>query len=103
MSDYVKMGRNLRARRLTLGLSQKAAARAAGISAPFYGHIEHGVRKPSVDTLELVCDALQMSVDDALGRTRPPAETCPCYDLIMEAVDQRIQRAYDSLPRKNLT
>ena len=68
----------------------------------FY-HPAMAKRKPSIDTLELVCDALKMSVDDALNRVWSPAEVCPCYDLIMEAVDQRIQRAYNSLQRKNLT
>ncbi len=74
--DYVRMGQRIRKQRKLMGLTQKAAAEKTGISLPFYGHIERGSRKASLETLVSIANALGVSMDailqDSLVVTRGP-------------------------------
>jgi len=61
-----------------MGLTQKEVAERAGISLPFYGHIERGTRKASLETTVDIANALGVSTDmllqDSLDvMTRPLA------------------------------
>ena len=77
--DYVRMGQRIRKQRKLMGLTQKAAAEKSGISLPFYGHIERGSRKASLETLVSIANALGVSMDailqDSLVVTRGPFPT----------------------------
>ena len=46
-----------------MGLTQKEVAERAGISLPFYGHIERGTRKASLETTVDIANALGVSTD----------------------------------------
>lgn len=46
---FVEIGERLRKRRREMGLTQKQAAEILGISTTYYGEIERGVRKITVD------------------------------------------------------
>lgn len=61
--DYVKLGQRIRTNRKLLGLSQKEVATRAGISLPFFGHIERGTRTASVETLVSIANVLGVSMD----------------------------------------
>jgi Predicted transcriptional regulators len=50
--------------RSLLGLSQEQLAFKAGLNTSFIGAIERGVKKPTVDTLEKIITALDISVQD---------------------------------------
>ena len=58
--------KNVRRRRLTLGLTQSQVADALGISQPGYAAIEAGRRNPSLDVVERVADALGCEAPDLL-------------------------------------
>lgn len=67
---YEDIGRRIRSRRQELKLTQQQFAQRAGISMSFYGHIERGTRKLSVDTLYKIVLALGCSADELLGTCR---------------------------------
>lgn len=50
-------------------LDQAALGGLAGIPATSISHFESGKRKPSLDNLRKLADALQVSIDYLLGRT----------------------------------
>lgn len=66
--DYVSLGKHIRSARIKRGLTQEQVAEMIQRSTSFYGHIEHGTRKASVETIEFICNALDLSFDELLGR-----------------------------------
>ena len=65
--DYVQLGKLVRIRRKSLGLTQEELAELLGVSTSFVGHIERGTRKLSVETLHGLCMALDTSADYLMG------------------------------------
>lgn len=65
--DYVLLGKRVRIRRNILDITQASLAEMIGVSTSFVGHIERGTRKLSVETLYLLCKALDTSADFLLG------------------------------------
>ena len=66
MVDARKLGRVIRARRETLGLSQEAAAHEAGISARYYADVERGTRFVSVQVAWRIAKALDTKLQSIL-------------------------------------
>ncbi|MDR6431271.1 helix-turn-helix transcriptional regulator [Brucella pseudogrignonensis] len=46
------------------GMSAKALADAAGISAPYLSQIESGAREGSLDAMKKIAEALKLTIDD---------------------------------------
>ena len=65
--DYLRLGQRVRRQRKLLGMTQKEVAEKVGISLPFYGHIERGSRKASLETLVALSNALGVGVDYLLA------------------------------------
>ena len=61
--DYERLGQRIRRQRKLMGLTQRTVAEKAGISLPFYGHIERGTRKASLETAVDIANALGVSLD----------------------------------------
>lgn len=61
--DYKKLGERIRQERLSLGITQEVLSEKAGISVSFFGQIERGERKPSLETVINIANALQVTVD----------------------------------------
>lgn len=59
----------LRETRNLRGLDQVELGELASIPATSISHFESGKRKPSLDNLRKLADALQVSIDYLLGRT----------------------------------
>jgi len=72
--DYEKLGNKIRMHRKLKGMTQEQLAEQADISLSFFGHIERGTRKPSLDTLVDIANVLEVSPDvllqDSLVSTR---------------------------------
>ena len=64
--DYLRLGQRVRRQRKLLGMTQKEVAEKVGISLPFYGHIERGSRKASLETVINIANALGVSADTLL-------------------------------------
>lgn len=64
--DYKGLGRRIRIRRQELGLIQTEIAVYADISPSFFGHIERGSRKASMETLLKIANVLQTTPDRLL-------------------------------------
>ena len=63
----------LRETRMMRGLDQSALGERADIPATSISHFESGNRKPSLDNLRKLADALRVSIDYLLGRTENPS------------------------------
>ena len=62
-TDYAEIGRRIRRVRKMQNLTQEMAAEKCDITAAYYGHIERGDQKLSVETLAKVSIGLKISVD----------------------------------------
>ncbi|MBY9084670.1 helix-turn-helix transcriptional regulator, partial [Paenibacillus sp. HN-1] len=56
--------RNLRQER---GISQEKLALIAGVNTSYVGQIERGIRSPTIDMLDKIAQALEVSVVDFFG------------------------------------
>ena len=52
-------------RRKELKITQDEISKVVGISRPSYAAIERGLRDPSLETAQRICQVLKMSVDEA--------------------------------------
>ena len=67
-----QIGRNARAARGLLGLTQSEIAERVGLAAEVYGRLERGTMLPSVSTLAKLADVLQVKAGQLLEE---PVET----------------------------
>ena len=65
--DYGYLGKRIRDRRKSLKLSQEKLSETVGISTSYLGQIERAERKPSLETLVNISNALGVSVDFLLA------------------------------------
>ena len=64
--NYEKIGNRIRTIREAQGLTQEEASERCDITTPFYGSIERGDRKMSVETLVKISIGLGVSADTLL-------------------------------------
>ncbi|HEX5928295.1 MAG TPA: helix-turn-helix transcriptional regulator [Solirubrobacterales bacterium] len=67
------LGKNLRAARKELGLTQEEVASRSGVQAGEISRIENGKRDPQVSTLEKIAAALEMTPGRLLDLHLTPA------------------------------
>jgi len=64
MSHISKLvGEEIRAYRLERGLSQEQLAFKSDLNATFVGQVERGIKKPTIDTLEKIVNALDITFE----------------------------------------
>ncbi len=61
-----RLGRSLRSRREAAGYSQESFADKIGMHRAYYSAIERGEKNLQIDTLQRVCDGLQVRMGDVL-------------------------------------
>lgn len=61
--DYRKIGDRIRAARKALNLTQEEASERCDITSSFYGSVERGDKRMSVDTLVKISKGLKISTD----------------------------------------
>ena len=69
MVDYAAMGRRMKLKRREKKMSQEEMAKAVQISMSFYGNIERGKRIPSIDTLVIIANVLDVGTDYLLAES----------------------------------
>jgi transcriptional regulator with XRE-family HTH domain len=62
------MGEELRKARERAGLTQEALSFRAGVSRPYISRLERNLKSPTVATLFLICDALDVRAADLVRR-----------------------------------
>lgn len=61
--DYREIGNRIRVARKTLSLTREEAAERCGVTSSYYGNLERGDRRMSLDTLVRVSKGLNLSLD----------------------------------------
>lgn len=61
-----KVGKRIRYFRTARGLSQEKLALEAGINPTFLGHLERGLKSPTVDTLAKITSALGITLSELM-------------------------------------
>jgi transcriptional regulator with XRE-family HTH domain len=69
--NYTALGEKIRHKRLSSKLSQSEVAEHVGLSDSFYGHIERGSRKPSIESIVAIADYLDISLDFLFFESKP--------------------------------
>ena len=62
------MGQELRKARRKAGLTQEELSFRAGVSRPYISQLERNLKSPTVATLFLICDALDVRAADIVRR-----------------------------------
>ena len=65
--DYELLGNKIRYYRTQKGISQEELAGITDVSRVFIGFIERGEKKPSLETLIVISNALNVPVDELLS------------------------------------
>lgn len=92
----VKFGERLKAARTAKHLSQQALADIIGKSLNTVGLYERGLRQPSLETLCLLADTLDVSCDYLLARTEAK-KTALTSDAADENLAVRVSRIENHL------
>ncbi|MDE6834554.1 MAG: helix-turn-helix domain-containing protein [Ruminococcus sp.] len=70
-----KVGERIRYHRLQRGMSQEKLALMAGINPAFLGHLERGLKSPTMTTLDKIIEALGLSYSEFFNDTIRPEDT----------------------------
>ncbi len=62
------LGEELRKAREAAGLTQEALAFRAGLDRSYISQLEHDHKSPTLDTLFLICDALEVRASEIIAR-----------------------------------
>ena len=92
----VKFGERLKMARTTKHMSQQALADIIGKSLNTVGLYERGLRQPSLETLCLLADTLEVSCDYLLARTEAK-KTARVSDGLDENLAVRVSRIENHL------
>lgn len=96
MADNTRLAREVGAKikylRLKRGMSQEALALSCDMNPAFLGHVERGMRSPTLNTLQRICDGLGITLTELL-LTEPntSADTTDCAAAIQHVTDRMRQ------------
>ena len=87
-----EVGAKIKYLRQKRGLSQEALALSCDMNPAFLGHVERGMRSPTLNTLQLICDGLGITLTELL-LTEPnaSADTTGCAAAIQHVTDRMRQ------------
>jgi len=71
MDLVAQLGRNVRAIRISLGLSQEELAFRAGMKRTYLSDLERGVRNPTVRAVERLALAMEIAAHELLLKDAP--------------------------------
>lgn len=77
ISQYLELPKKMRDARLKAGLSQQFIAKKLGISQQSYARYENGIADPTIETLEIFCREVHMTIPELLGIIDPLTEREP--------------------------
>lgn len=83
--DYKTMGKNIARYRIKNHLTQEQLAEKAEVSTVFISQIETAVRKPSLETMYKLSNALHTTIDAIIGNNASQAK----YDEIIKLIENK--------------
>jgi len=72
--DYTILGKNIAKMRLKNHLTQEKLAETIDVSTVFISQIETAARKPSLETVYNIANALNTTIDTLVGENNPTAK-----------------------------
>lgn len=93
MSEIAKIvGQRLRQRRNELGYSQEYTSEMAGLHPTYIGQLERGEKNATIESVEKVCLALNMPMEDLFRNILPLKSTSlpaqKVYDLMISLTNK---------------
>lgn len=85
--NFYLLGQKIRKLRNNMHLSQADLAEMVDVSTNYIGQIERGDRKPSIETLVLLCNAMNTTMDYILSDSLTPEDdplTCDILSRLAE-------------------
>lgn len=80
--ERMDVGARIRYFRHLRGLSQEQLALQAGLNTAFLGHLERGLKSPTITTLEKLVRALDITFEELFAQRAPASD--PEHDAAME-------------------
>jgi len=97
----LEIGKNIRRRRVLLGIKQQTLADTAGVKRPYLSRVERGLTIPSVVMVKRFADALDTTVGDLAGEVayaksatkeiRLLRETVARYDTQLQLMKKKLR------------
>ena len=93
--DQKSLGKTLQRCRQELDLTQAEAAERAGLDTTYFSQVERGVKVPSLKTLVVISEVLQVTPDVLLGLKKPAKDDALLRELrdILAGWDGKQRRA----------
>jgi CheY-like chemotaxis protein len=77
------LGAAIKAERSALGISQEELASRAGLHRTYVSDLERGARNPSLESVEKLAQALELSVPMLFGRATPGNQTKRSVEILL--------------------
>lgn len=91
------LGQKIRQLRTAQGLSQEELALRAGMNPAHLGHIERGLKSPTIDTISKIADALNVELSQLFDFKREANHTTPNAKIISAVSDLNERQQNDVL------
>ena len=94
-----QIGARIRQHRNRKGLTQETLALNSGINVSFLGDIERNIKKPSIESLEKLLDALGITFQEFFDFEADikPFKECPTLEKINLTLQQRSNREVEMI------
>lgn len=87
MNEKMSVGERIRYYRTLRGMSQETLALEANINAAFVGHLERGLKSPTVTTLEKITEALGISLGELFSEELSKQGKCDRKKAVFEHME----------------
>lgn len=86
-----EVGAKIKYLRQKRGLSQEALALSCDMNPAFLGHVERGMRSPTLNTLQRICDGLGITLTELLTDPNASADSTGCAAAIQHVTNRMRQ------------
>lgn len=96
--DYIAMGKNIRKYRKQKMITQELLAEICNITPVFVSQIENGMRKPSLETVCNIAEALNTTVDELIRSSADSSKYINDFSaLLYNRTEHEIKFSYNIL------
>ena len=95
--NTILLGQKIRQIRISQGLSQEELALRAGMNPAHLGHIERGLKSPTIDTISKIADALNVELSLLFDFEQNTTHSAPNTKIIAAVSDLTERQQNDVL------